>query len=233
MSEEAKAVQEIAKTTGKAIDASRELGGFIAKFTGGPLTQAMGIVEDRLKYMRWERQLRLMDRANAFLAARGLQGPDRQVPLQVALPLLEAASLAENDELQDRWAMLLANAADASINVEVRRAFVSILDDLAPLDAVVLQKLYSYGERLDVRTELWTSFLPEYVTEEKPEEEFVRPALEVELSLGNLNRLGLVSSAMAWGGYAIYGCVNRSTLGWQFYFAISEPKEIQSNGESA
>lgn len=37
MEEEAKAVQEVAKTTGKAIDAAREAGGFIARFVAGPL----------------------------------------------------------------------------------------------------------------------------------------------------------------------------------------------------
>ncbi len=61
MSEESKAIEEVAKTTGKAIDASRELGGFLSKYVGGSLEQAMGIVEDKLKYLRFERKVRLMD----------------------------------------------------------------------------------------------------------------------------------------------------------------------------
>ncbi len=47
MEEESKAVQEVAKTTGKAIDAAREAGGFIARFIVGSLEQGMGIFEDR------------------------------------------------------------------------------------------------------------------------------------------------------------------------------------------
>lgn len=47
--EEGKAVQEVAKATGKAIDAGREMGGFIAKYLGAPLDQAMGIWTDKLK----------------------------------------------------------------------------------------------------------------------------------------------------------------------------------------
>ena len=43
MEEEAKAVQEVFKTTGKAIDASREFGGFISKFVVGSLETGMGI----------------------------------------------------------------------------------------------------------------------------------------------------------------------------------------------
>ncbi len=35
--ETARAAQEAAKTTGKGIEAGRELGGFVARFIGGPL----------------------------------------------------------------------------------------------------------------------------------------------------------------------------------------------------
>lgn len=41
--EEDKVIQEVAKATGKAIDAAREAGGFIAKFISGPLEHGMGI----------------------------------------------------------------------------------------------------------------------------------------------------------------------------------------------
>src|SRR3990172_5906071 len=138
MSEESKAIEEVAKTAGKAVDAGRELGGFLSKYVGGSIEQAMGIVEDKLKYLRWERQIRLVERANCFLAEKGLPQPSRKVPLQVAIPLIQGGSLEEDDWLQDRWAALLVNAADASSHVEVRRAFISILEDLTPLDALLL-----------------------------------------------------------------------------------------------
>jgi hypothetical protein len=44
--ETAKATQEVAKTAGKAIDASRELGGFFSRIFGGSLEQLVGIGED-------------------------------------------------------------------------------------------------------------------------------------------------------------------------------------------
>jgi len=45
-------IEEVAKTTGKAIDATREAGGFLAQFLKGPLEQASGISEDYLRYVR-------------------------------------------------------------------------------------------------------------------------------------------------------------------------------------
>ena len=135
MNDESKAVEEVAKATGKAIDATREFGGFIAKYAGHSLEQAMGLVEDKFRYMRWERQVRLVERAAAFLKERGLPAPSRTVPLQVMIPLIQAGSIEEDDWMQDRWAALLVNAADASIDTEVRRAFVSILEGLSAFEA--------------------------------------------------------------------------------------------------
>ena len=50
---------EWAKTIGKGTDAARELGGFIAPLIRGSLEQGMGIVEDKLAYVRAERAARL------------------------------------------------------------------------------------------------------------------------------------------------------------------------------
>jgi hypothetical protein len=226
MSDESKAVEEVAKASGKAIDAARELGGFLSKYAGGPLEQAMGVVEDKLKYLRWERQVRLMERANKFLAERGLSLPSRKVSLQIAIPLIQGGSLEENDFLQDRWAALLVNAADASSNIEVRRAFISILEDLTPLDAILLEKIYESTAVPDVEADIGTTFLPDHVTEAEPGIENVRPPTNVEVSLGNLARLGLITTATAWGGFAIFSCVHRTILGREFLKAIKSDKTV-------
>lgn len=221
--ERANATAEIAKAAGEAVDAVRELGSFVARYVGGPFEQTSGIVEDKLKYLRWERQVRLMARADAFLAERGLSRPSMQVPLSFAIPLLQAGSVADNDELQDLWAALLVNAADADSGVEVRRAFISILEDLTPLDAFILDKIYSlpYGPEpnADLMQEIWTTELPEKVTIEKRSAFDRRPPLDCEIAIGNLARLGLLTSAIALGGMAMFSCVHRTMLGREFHRA--------------
>lgn len=49
MSEEAKAVQEVAKASGQLIEAGREFGKFMSRYIGGTVEQAVGIFEDKLK----------------------------------------------------------------------------------------------------------------------------------------------------------------------------------------
>jgi hypothetical protein len=101
MSEEAKAAQEIAKTTSAAIGAVEKMGKFIANFAGVPIATAIGIADDKLRYMRWENQLDLMERVHRKLAERGVSRPTRALPLQFAVPLVEAASLEDDDYLRD------------------------------------------------------------------------------------------------------------------------------------
>jgi hypothetical protein len=225
VTESARAAGEIAKTAGKAIDATREAGGFVARYIDGPLEQVSGMIEDRLRYVRFERRMRLMDRVEALFAHRGLPHPTRPVPLSFAIPLLEAGSIEEDDDLQDVWATLLANAADADSGVKSRHAFISILKDLSSLDASVLHMIYSAPDRaalsLDSQDALWTTYLPERVVFEKPDAQNLRPPLECEVSIGNLERLGLLATYIFWGGVGRSSCVSRTVLGRDFHRAVS------------
>ncbi len=45
----------------KGMDIASGMGEFLAPLVQGSLTQIAGMFEDKLKYMRWERQLRLID----------------------------------------------------------------------------------------------------------------------------------------------------------------------------
>ena len=224
MDKEAKAVQEFAKAGGSAIEAAREAGGFIAKFVAGPLEQGMGIVEDHLRYMRWERQERLMVRAEEFLKLTGQDGPTRRVPLNLAIPLIQGASLEEDDDLQDRWAALLVHAATATFPGEIRRAYASILEQLTPLDARVLDAVYSVPFEECQHDGVVTWELPNAVRAAAPnEQEFANPSEAVTISLSNLTRLGCVRALMTWGGGEHFGRVNPTFAGKAFVEACRVP----------
>ena len=222
MTDETEAITAVARASERVVDFAQSVGRAIDRYLGGPITQVSNIIEDRLRYMRWERSVRLLDRADEFLLNRELNGPTRPVPMQLLLPLMESGSLEENDEMQDRWAAMLANAADLSFDIEIRRAYVSILENLTSLDAQNLEAIYSTNVVADLETPVFTASLPIQVTEFQEEND--RPLPEVIVSLGNLSRLGLITTAMAWGGYQPYGCVHRTALGTEFLRAISNQR---------
>lgn len=217
--EEAKATKEIAKATGKAIDAGRELGKFISKFIAGPLEQGIGIFEDKLKYMRWERQVSFMEMASKTLANRGLTVPNRTVPMKIAIPLFQATIVEDDDDLQSIWANLLVNAADKDSGVEVTRNFVSILQDISFVEVQILEKIYSITEAPD--DAFWTRDLPERVLTERPVEDIGGPKEEIALALSNLCRLGLLDSAILASGARSMIAVGQTVLGKKLYEACT------------
>ncbi|KWC90247.1 Abi-alpha family protein [Burkholderia cepacia] len=212
VTETAKAVQEVAKATGKGVDAATAMGGFIATYVRGSIEQGLGIFEDKLRYSRWERQQRLMQRAATFLADQGLEEPPNGVPLKFAVPLLHAASLEDDDNLQDLWAHLLVNA---SIEPETttHRMFVSMLENMSSLDAQVLRLLReSSGGPHDA---IITGDLPESaaVWQHGAEQPDVQPRDDVLLSLANLGRLGAITGLATAGGGTTWVAVHVTILG--------------------
>ena len=206
----------------KGIDVVREVGGFIARVIDGPLEQGMGIFEDHLKYYRWERQLRLMEKANLLLCDRGLKNPSRALPIKVALPLFESASIEDDEDIHDMWARLLVNAIDAGSEVNVKKSLVSILSEFEPLDAKIFHEIYSIADPGDRDLAIWTMNLPEKADLEKPCNESCEPIWDVEVSLGNLSRNACIESAMAFGGIAKLAAVHTTRIGWELYMSCRD-----------
>lgn len=145
LTEGAGAAEEIAKTAGKAIDAGRELGGWFEGKTGAALEHSIGWAftdhirrsraiqehrhRERLQVLALETQKRLM-----VLGAEILRG----VPETTAVPLIEAAALEADPDLQILWANLLASALSGDENDDLRN-FVGILRELRTVDALALR----------------------------------------------------------------------------------------------
>jgi hypothetical protein len=223
ITESAKAGQEIAKATAQAIAAGERFGAFVARFISGPLEQASGIVEDRLKYFRWERQQRLIQRSEEFMHSLGMGGPTRAVPLKIAIPLLQGASLEDDDTLQDLWAKLLVNAADEDNPVTIQRMFIDILENIGPLEARILDAIYAIPFDDMKHRGVETASLPRSAAllhkaeGYKPKD----PSPDVELALANLARLGCLSPVKTFGGGEILAIINPSLLGKSFVEACT------------
>jgi hypothetical protein len=215
--ESAKAAQEIAKVAGNGIDAAREVGGFISRFVAGPIEQGMGIFEDRLRYMRWERQVRFMRRSEQVLRELGFVAPTRPVPLKVAIPLLQGASIEEDDHLQDRWVNLLINAANANSGIEIQRSYIEILGQITSLEAIILDVVYALPFESIQHDGVVTEDFPHSATVATKEDKSL-PELsdDVKLAIGNLARVGCLKVGFTWGNGENFSRVNPTMLGQAF-----------------
>ena len=116
--------------------------------------------------------------------------------MKIAIPLIQAALLEENDELQDIWARLLVNAADADSGVNVERALVTILQDFGPLEAQLLRVIHDAPPEKYPHGAIETSGLPSaYVG---PKEDPDLPPEPVQIGLWNLMRLGCIEPGGTW-----------------------------------
>lgn len=141
--ETAKATQEVAKATQKGLEVGEKVGGFFAKVLGEPIETAAGILGDKLKFMRWERQVRLVDRVEEINQKKGISGREVPVPPKLAIPIIENASLEENDFLQDLWVKLLSSSQGEDTSGSVRAAFIDIIKQLEVIDVKLLSLIFN------------------------------------------------------------------------------------------
>jgi hypothetical protein len=126
-----KAAQEVAKTTGKALDIVQSMSPAIAEAYGW----AIG---DRIAAGRDRNLDALRRKTEEIFRQRDLKDK-KPIPEQIAIPLLEEAQKETRGEIQDLYATLLANAMDERFANDVRPEFIQIVKTLQPIDALVLR----------------------------------------------------------------------------------------------
>jgi hypothetical protein len=143
------------------------------------------IFGNEVGYFRLKRALRVGEKTRKLLGKYGLK--PHEVPHRTAVPLLEAASLEDDEGLQDRWAALLANATAQTMDVPP--SFANVLRELDPLAATVLDAVY---QQIMVSVDIQAHF--------SIKTEHIRAQLGIdqatfEFHVDNLTRLGVLRAA--------------------------------------
>lgn len=141
ITESAKAVQEVAKTTGTGLNVAEKAGAFFAKVMGEPIDAAAGMIADTLRYKAWKNQAKLIDEIEVIIKQRALEGKTIPVPPKFALPLFQAASVEDDDYMHKLWVKLLASAMDPVTSTH-RTAFIEIIKQLTPDDVKIINQAY-------------------------------------------------------------------------------------------
>jgi hypothetical protein len=129
------------------------------------------------------RKVEALLKAQRMLREKGIS--PQSVPPSLLLPILEGASIEDDEDLHTRWAALLANAATSP--ELVHPSYIEILKQLSPQDAALLDKLYNYFKetgRSVVRPWMNASYT------EKSER--LKTGDNPEIAFNNLVRLGLI-----------------------------------------
>jgi len=121
----------------------------------------------------------------------------KAVPIKTLFPLLEGASLDEDENLHDMWAALLANAA--LDEKKVPPGFVAILKEMSPDEAMLLRWISEQQEEQILRAEtvprkIWRvdHLLDTYVKSRAQDEDKSFDFLDVEANFDALLSAQLV-----------------------------------------
>jgi hypothetical protein len=116
-----------------------DLSGLVKKLAG-PLADEFGqMFGDRAREYRLKNALKIFHRVQKMLLDAGID-PQPIAP-RLFLPVLEAASIEDNETLQSRWAALLANASDPQKGSSVLASFVEVLRQLTSEQAIFLDSI--------------------------------------------------------------------------------------------
>lgn len=200
LNEPAKAAEEIARATGKAIDGLRETGAFFKQVFGESVVDGVGLLADKLKYYRIEKAALLAKKTEARLRERGVKATV-PLPPKLGIAIIENATVEDNDELHTLWSKLLANAMDEKTSHQVRHIHASLLKEMEPLDVAILSTVAT--EKVTNSPEIELSKV--HFSRDKMVEEFKVPKETIELSLLNLMRLGCITPGIVQGGISISG----------------------------
>jgi hypothetical protein len=134
-----KAVPEIAKVAGP-LAAAIPFTGIVKRMLGPASDEVAEMWRDQIRVYRYGRQLKLLEKAERMAQEAGFT--PQAVPPKILFPLLEGASMEEDEDLHTMWAALLANAASHEHLQKIRPGFIAILRQMAPDESALLNWMY-------------------------------------------------------------------------------------------
>ena len=154
-----------------------------------PPCEELGLLlQDQVKFWRFKNQVRILNKAEEYLKKKNIK--PQKVPLKFIAPLLEYGSFEEEETMQERWAALLAKAADPKYIYKNNLYCLEILKQLSPIEAKVIdaifefhpleyQRFINYKKRDKIIMERTNLEFPDY-----------------QVLLSNLLRLGLIEEEL-------------------------------------
>jgi hypothetical protein len=147
LSEVAKAEQEQQRTVQSGLDLVRRAGKFLGGVFGPASIELGHLFGDQMKFWRFKNAVNILEKAQAIIDERGLK-PEQVNSLGFGegLLLLEAASMEEEESVQDMWARLMANAVDPQSATKPEKVYVDILKSLSGREVIFLDLLAKIEE---------------------------------------------------------------------------------------
>ena len=220
-----KQAKDLADAAETSVEAVKNLATFLDGVFGNIISNSVGLLSDKLAYYRLTQPIALQETVDARLQERGVN--KKYIPVSFGLPIIEHATVEEEPVLQEKWANLLTNALDSTYEKPMRRNFSTILADLEPIDAQILDMIVK--EYLSLSGDKSSAL---FAFEKLINNTKLSPAV-AESAVRNLMRLGLFKPGVLSGGakigehslssYKDSEMFGVTSLGVDFFYAVNDP----------
>jgi len=186
-------------TIEKGLDLAKE---FLGKLVSPTIEELGLLISDNIKFLRFKNQVKILLKAKKYVEENNIAL--KEIPIKILVPLLEKASLEDDEQLQDKWSNMLVNMVDSATSMQ-NQVFPYILSQLSiqEYEALndLLQKEKALVEKRDLLTELRVLNDDKYCF--KPETKKLKGEVEKieqdgfwlsvqEFEIANIARLGLI-----------------------------------------
>lgn len=134
----------------KGIDLAK---GFLDKLIIPAVEETGLLLKDKVTLWRFKNQVKVINKTKSFCEKHNIN--PKTISLKLLCPLLEYSSLEEDENLQDKWAILLTNMVDSEQNIE-NHVFPYILSQISSNEFVFLEDVFDYkiSKQIKLREEL-------------------------------------------------------------------------------
>jgi hypothetical protein len=154
----------------KGIDLAKD---FLDKLIIPAVEETGLLLKDKVTLWKFKNQVRILNKAKDYCEKNNISS--KIISLKLLCPLLDNAALEEEEELQNKWAILLSNLVDSDQNIE-NHVFPYILGQISINEFLFLEKVFNdKNERV-----MELSQRLEAIRKEKPE---LEKPLQLEVDL--------------------------------------------------
>lgn len=128
----------------KGIDLAK---GFLDKLIMPSVEETGLLLKDKVTLWRFNNQIKMLIKAKEYCEKNSIK--PKAVSMKLLVPLLENASLEEDDFLQDKWAVLLSNLVDSEQNIQ-NHVFPYLLGQISIKEYAIIEETWlSKVKRVD------------------------------------------------------------------------------------
>lgn len=137
----------------KGIDLAKD---FLDKLIIPSVEETGLLLKDKVTFWKFKNQVKMLNKAKVYCEKNNIN--PKTISLKLLCPLLEYSALEENEELQDKWSILLTNMVDSEQNIE-NHVFPYILSQISSPEFILLENVYD--DKI-LRQEKYTNELNSY-----------------------------------------------------------------------